>query len=37
VFYEYKIIEQLEFKSIEEFDAVCSNTEVRRQEFVLSK
>jgi hypothetical protein len=37
VFYEYKIIEQLEFKSIEEFDAVCSTTEVRRQEFVLSK
>ena len=37
VFYEYKIVEQLEFKSIEEFDAVCSNTKVRRQEFVLSK
>ena len=37
VFYEYKIIEQLEFKSIAEFDEVCSKAEVKRQDFVFSK
>lgn len=37
VFYEYKIIEQLQFKSIQEFDNVCKNTTVHRQEFVFSK
>ena len=37
VFYEYKILEQLKFKSIEEFDEVCKNTPVQRQEFTFSK
>ena len=37
VFYEYKIIEQLKFKSIEEFDEICTRTEVQREEFLFSK
>ena len=37
VFYEYKIIEQLKFDSIEEFDAVCRATPVQREEFVFCK
>ena len=37
VFYEYKIIEQLKFTSIEEFDQICKNTVSKRQEFVLVK
>lgn len=37
VFYEYKIIEQLHFKSVEEFNEVCKNTAVQRQEFKFSK
>jgi hypothetical protein len=37
VFYEYKIIEQLKFNSIEEFDAVCKSTPVQRQEFMVCK
>jgi len=37
VFYEFKILEQLKFNSIEEFDEVCKNTQVQRQEFILSK
>jgi hypothetical protein len=37
VFYEYKIIEQLQFKSIEEFDEVCKVTPVQRHEFVFLK
>lgn len=37
VFYEYKILEQLKFNSIEEFDKVCKNTPVQRQEFIFSK
>lgn len=37
VFYEYKIIEQLKFNSIEEFDAICKSTPVQRQEFTFSK
>ena len=37
VFYEYKILEQLKFSSIEEFDKVCKNTPVQRQEFTFSK
>ena len=37
VFYEYKIIEQLSFESVDEFNAVCRNTEVQREEFTLSK
>ena len=37
VFYEYKIIEQLKFGSIEEFDAVCKSTPVQRKEFTFSK
>ncbi len=37
VFYEYKIIEQLQFKSVKEFDTVCSHTEVQRHEFIFKK
>lgn len=37
VFYEYKIIEQLKFKSIEEFNKVCEKTPVQREEFIISK
>lgn len=37
VFYEYKIIEQLKFDSIEEFNLVCSKTKVQRKEFTLEK
>ena len=37
VFYEYKIVEQLKFNSIEEFNAVCKTTPVQREEFVFSK
>jgi len=37
VFYEYKILEQLKFNSIEEFNEVCKNTPVQRQEFIFSK
>ena len=37
VFYEYKILEQLKFDSIEEFDKVCKATPVQREEFVFSK
>jgi hypothetical protein len=37
VFYEYKILEQLKFDSVEEFNKVCENTPVQRQEFVFSK
>jgi len=37
VFYEYKIIEQLKFTSVEEFDEICKTTVPQRQEFVLVK
>lgn len=37
VFYEFKIVEQLKFDTIEEFDKICKDTPVQRQEFVLSK
>jgi hypothetical protein len=37
VFYEYKILEQLKFDSIEEFNNVCKATPVQREEFVFSK
>ena len=37
VFYEYKILEQLKFDSVEEFNKVCKNTPVQRQEFTFSK
>jgi hypothetical protein len=37
VFYEYKIVEQLQFKSVEEFNEVCKKVEVHRQEFVFCK
>ena len=37
VFYEYKIITQLEFTSIEEFDKVCKATPVQRHEFTFLK
>jgi len=37
VFYEYKILEQLKFNSIEEFDKVCKAAPVQRKEFIFSK
>lgn len=37
VFYEYKILEQLKFNSIEEFNQVCKDAPVQRQEFIFSK
>jgi len=37
VFYEYKIIEQLKFASIEEFDQIFNTAVPQRQEFVLVK
>ena len=37
VFFEYKIIEQLKFNSIEEFNSLCEKTVVQRQEFTFSK
>ena len=37
VFYEYKILEQLKFDSIEDFDAVCRATPVQREEFMVCK
>ncbi|WP_409025099.1 DUF3891 family protein [Flavobacterium sp.] len=37
VFYEYKIIEQLKFTSVEEFDQICITTVSQRQEFLLVK
>ncbi len=37
VFYEYKIIEQLKFTSIEEFNQIFNTTIPQRQEFVLAK
>lgn len=37
VFYEYKIIEQLQFKNIEEFDLICMKTQVHREEFILKR
>lgn len=37
VFYEYKIIEQLQFKSVQEFNEACKNATVQREEFEFSK
>lgn len=37
VFYEYKILEQLKFDSIEEFNEACKNAKVQREEFTFSK
>ncbi len=37
VFYEYKIIEQLQFKSIEEFNLICQKAPVHRHEFMIQK
>ncbi|MFT6748760.1 MAG: hypothetical protein ACI9XR_000595 [Flavobacterium sp.] len=37
VFYEFKIIEQLKFSSVAEFETVCENTAVQREEFLFSK
>lgn len=37
VFYEYKIVEQLKFDSVEEFDEVCAGTTVCRQEFTICR
>ncbi|MGY3055177.1 hypothetical protein ACVWYG_003390 [Pedobacter sp. UYEF25] len=37
VFYEYRILEQLKFKSVEEFNEVCKATQVQREEFTFSR
>jgi len=37
VFYEYKILEQLQFKSIENFNEVCIATKVQQEIFTFSK
>lgn len=37
VFYEYKVIEQLKFNSIQEFNKICQGAEVQREEFIISK
>ncbi len=37
VFYEYKILKQLKFTSIEEFNKVCKATTVQREEFIFLK
>ena len=37
VFYEYKILEQLKFESIKDFDEACKKSNVQRQEFIFSK
>lgn len=37
VFYEYKILEQLKFNSIKEFNKVCKAASVQREEFIFSK
>jgi len=36
-FYEYKILQQLKFNSIEEFNMACKTTNVQRQEFTFSR
>ncbi|WP_432670296.1 DUF3891 family protein [Flavobacterium sp. SM2513] len=37
VFYEYKIVKQLQFASIEEFHTVYKNTPIAREEFTFKK
>jgi len=37
VFYEYKIVEQLKFNTIQEFNEICKITPVQREELILSK
>jgi hypothetical protein len=37
VFYEYKILEQLQFKSIENFNEVCKAAKVQQEIFTFSK
>ncbi|MGV9003191.1 DUF3891 family protein [Flavobacterium sp.] len=37
VFYEYKIVDQLKFSSVEEFNEVCKNTRIQREDFIFSK
>jgi hypothetical protein len=37
VFYEFKILEQLKFNSVEEFNKICTETPVQREEFIFSK
>lgn len=37
IFYEYKVLEQLKFKSIEELDKVSKKAKVQRKEFTLCK
>ncbi len=37
VFYEYKIVEQLKFDSIQEFNEICKRTLVQREEFIFLK
>ena len=37
VFYEYKILEQLKFDSVDEFNKICKAAPVQREEFIFSK
>ena len=37
VFYEYKILKQLQFKSIENFNEVCKAAKVQQEIFTFSK
>jgi len=37
VFYEYRIVEQLQFKSVQEFNEMCNNASVEREEFIFKK
>jgi hypothetical protein len=37
VFYEFKILGQLKFNSVEEFNKICTETPVQREEFIFSK
>ena len=37
VFYEYRIVEQIKFDSVEEFNEIFSKSPVLREEFILSK
>jgi hypothetical protein len=37
VFYEYKILDQIKFNDIEEFNKACKTTPVQREEFIFSK
>lgn len=37
VFYEYKVVEQLQFKSVEEFNEIWKSAKIERETFTVSK